>query len=164
MTSLQTKINKIVDKVLKQDMDKKVRILKEKVNGDFLDWQDNKIMSPEEERNLAMSLSISGKINELYSKYDKYSENIKKLEKKKHSLEDNKRHIIKQLSVDFFFNTGEPIIIEQTDINKYVTDDTLTLIHDHLNAIIDLLIKDNYKKLEKTTEEIRRLLKSQAKE
>lgn len=38
MTLLQTKINKIVDKVLKQDMDNKVRILKDKVNGDFLDW------------------------------------------------------------------------------------------------------------------------------
>lgn len=38
-------------------------------------------MSPEE-RNIAMSLSISRKINELYSKYDKYSQNIKKLEKK----------------------------------------------------------------------------------
>ena len=164
MTSLQTKISRIVDKVLKQDIDRKVRMLEGKVNGDFLNWKDKKIMSPGEECNLVKSLAISSKMQELYSQYDKYSQNIKELEKKKRSLEDNKRHVIKQISVDFFFNTSGAVIIEQTDINKYTPDETLNGIGNHLDAIIDILINDNYKKLEKITEEIRCLLKSQAKE
>lgn len=160
MISLQTKINKIVDKILKQDIDRKVRMLGEKVNGDFLNWKDNKIMSPEEECNLVKSLDISTKMQKLYSQYDEYSQNIKELAKKKRSLEDNKRHVIKQISVDFFFNTGGTVTIDQTDINKYIPDDLLDNIGKHLDAIIDLLIEDNYKKLEKITEEIRCLLKS----
>ena len=159
MTSLQTKINRIVDKVLKQDMDRKVKMLEGKVNGDFLNWKDNKIMSPGEECNLVKSLAISSKMSELYSQYDKYSQNIKELEKKKRSLEDNKRHVIKRISVDFYFIT-DVITIDQSDINKYKSDEIIDGIGKHLDAIIDLLIEDNYKKLEKITEEIRCLLKS----
>ena len=159
MISLQTKISKIVDKVLKQDIDRKVRMLKGKVNGDFLNWKDNKIMSPEEESNIAKSLAMGDKLHKLYSQYDKYSQNIKELEKKKHSLEVNKHHVIKHISVDFYFNT-DIITIDQSDINKYTPDEVLNSISEHLNDIIDILIADNYKKLEEITEEIRCLLKS----
>ena len=159
MTSLQTKISRIVDKVLKQDIDRKVRMLEGKVNGDFLNWKDNKIMSPEEESNITKSLAMGDKLHKLYSQYDKYSQNIKELEKKKHSLEVNKRHVIKHISVDFYFNT-DIITIDQSDINKYIPDEVLNSINEHLNDIIDILIADNYKKLEEITEEIRCLLKS----
>lgn len=159
MISLQTKISRIVDKVLKQDIDRKVRMLEGKVNGDFLNWKDNKIMSPEEESNITKSLAMGDKLHKLYSQYDKYSQNIKELEKKKHSLEDNKHHVIKHISVDFYFNT-DIITIDQSDINKYTPDEVLNSINEHLNDIIDILIADNYKKLEEITEEIRCLLKS----
>lgn len=157
MTLLQEKVNRITYKLIKDAMEKKVNNLSKKL--ELLDWQNHKIMSPGEIHNLDETLLCLRKVDELREKYNKIVAAINELQRQKTALENNKRHIIKEISINFYFNT-DAVTIFQDDINKYNSDECLAAIGNRLDDIIDILIEDHYKKLEVLTEEIRRLYKS----
>ena len=158
MTLLQEKVNRITYKLIKDAMGKKVNNLSKKL--ELLDWQNHKIMSPGEIHNLDETLLCLRKVDELREKYDKIVAAINELQRQKTALENNKRHVIKEISINFYFNTTDAVTIFQDDINKYNSDECLAAIGNRLDDIIDILIEDDYKKLEVLTEEIRRLYKS----
>ena len=158
MTLLQEKVNRITYKLIKDAMGKKVNNLSKKL--ELLDWQNHKIMSPGEIHNLDETLLCLRKVDELREKYDKIVAAINELQRQKTALENNKRHVIKEISINFYFNTTDAVTIFQDDVNKYNSDECLAAIGNHLDDIIDILIEDHYKKLEVLTEEIRRLYKS----
>lgn len=158
MTLLQEKVNRITYKLIKDAMGKKVNNLSKKL--ELLDWQNHKIMSPGEIHNLDETLLCLRKVDELREKYDKIVAAINELQRQKTALENNKRHVIKEISINFYFNTTDAVTIFQDDVNKYNSDECLAAIGNRLDDIIDILIEDHYKKLEVLTEEIRRLYKS----
>jgi len=158
MTLLQEKVNRITYKLIKDAMGKKVNNLSKKL--ELLDWQNHKIMSPGEIHNLDETLLCLRKVDELREKYDKIVAAINELQRQKTALENNKRHVIKEISINFYFNTTDAVTIFQDDVNKYNSDECLSAIGNRLDDIIDILIEDHYKKLEVLTEEIRRLYKS----
>ena len=158
MTLLQEKVNRITYKLIKDAMGKKVNNLSKKL--ELLDWQNHKIMSPGEIHNLDETLLCLRKVDELREKYDKIVAAINELQRQKTALENNKRHVIKEISINFYFNTTDAVTIFQDDVNKYNSDECLAAIGNRLDDIIDILIEDHYKKLEVLTEEIRCLCKS----
>ena len=158
MTLLQEKVNRITYKLIKDAMGKKVNNLSKKL--ELLDWQNHKIMSPGEIHNLDETLLCLRKVDELREEYDKIVAAINELQRQKSALENNKRHVIKEISINFYFNTTDAVTIFQDDVNKYNSDECLAAIGNRLDDIIDILIEDHYKKLEVLTEEIRRLYKS----
>ena len=117
-------------------------------------------MSPGEIHNLDETLLCLRKVDELREEYDKIVAAINELQRQKSALENNKRHVIKEISINFYFNTTDAVTIFQDDVNKYNSDECLAAIGNRLDDIIDILIEDHYKKLEVLTEEIRRLYKS----